>query len=156
MYYAIIDTRSDVNAATCLLWGNDLQTIAKKVIAECKRVLDEDYEDMTLDEIEEEYEDAYFDEYRSLKRKRKITAETLCGFVFSVGDLSIEVADICEGYSSLSLSFDKYVQDKPELYVWKMAGGIIESEEQLNAMNDELLALCDMGSAAELNYFCRR
>ena len=56
----------------------------------------------------------------------------------------------------MSLSFDKYVQDKPELSVWKMAGGIIESEEQLNAMNDELLALCDMGSAAELNYFCRR
>lgn len=157
MYYAILDTRSDVTSSTYFLWGEEPKDLAKKVLEECKKSLDDDYEGMTLDEIEEEYEDAYFDEYRLLKKKRKITTATLCGFVFSIGDLSIEVAAACDGYSALVLAFDEYAVDKPSLSMWKMASSCDETEESLASMNDELLALCESYIENDgLQYFSRR
>lgn len=157
MYYAIIDTRSDVTAATFFTSGADLRSLASKIIAECKKTLDEDYEDMSLDEIEEEYEDAYFDEYRALKRKRKITTDTLDGFTFSISDLSIEVAAVCDGYSSLVSAFDEYVKDKAFLSQWKMVSNCAETDEELAAMNDELLALCESDIGKDgMKYFSRR
>lgn len=156
MYYAILDTRSDVTAATVLLWGDELKSVAAKIVAECKRVLDDECEDMTLDEIEEEYEDAYLDEYKALRRKRKISAESLQGFQFYIGDISIEVAVVCEGYSRLSLFFDKYVEGKMMLSEWRMAESIVEDEGNLSAMRDELLALADAGETSDMNYFIRR
>lgn len=156
MYYAIVDSRSDVTAATYLLWGETWNDVAKKLTRSCKQLMDEEYEDMSLDEIEEEYEEAVLDDYRALRRKRKVAADHVRGFYFEIGDMVVEVSAVCEDYESLKRAFAAYVSDKPELAGWKMAEQCEETDDVLSAMNDELLSLCDSAPFMEsLSYFVR-
>ena len=140
MYYALIDSRSDVYAETSLLWG-DLQDIASGLIEQCDTLI-ESMDDMSMEELEDEYY-CEFDSYRELSEKEDVEYDDIYNFSFVLSDLTIEIGCLVESYDELVSAFEEYTEDKITLDEWKLVSEFDETEENLAELDKEIRSLND-------------
>lgn len=153
--YALIDSRSDCEAVTHLAWGN-LRNIADSLIEDCESVVQSYLDDMTMEELEAEYY-CEFEDYKALKICDAPTEEMLASFTFTLSDCSVNVGCLVEGYQELVKAFSEYTEDKWTLDIWSMAPDIEETEENLQALDDELRSLNDdLDDDRDLQFFVEK
>ena len=152
MWYSLIDGRSSCVAITHLAWGT-LEDIANDIINECYELISNMTIGMDEDEIEEEYgEDiAYFNEFESCEIH---TEEMIRMFQFCIGDCTIDVGCLVEGYPALVEAYAEYAEDKWTLDEWRLVPEIEETDDNLFELDEELRALNDIfDEDCELKYF---
>lgn len=152
MWYSLIDGRSSCTAITHLAWGT-LEDIANDLINECNMLIDSMTDGMDEDEIEEEYGDdlAEFKEFEDCK---KHTEEMIRSFYFSIGDCTVDVGCLVQGYPELVEAYAEYAEDKWTLNEWRLVPEIEETDEVLFELDEELRSLNDhCGTDCEMKYF---
>lgn len=152
MWYSLIDSRSSCIAQTHLAWGT-LEDIANDLINECSMLISTMTEDMDEDEIEEEYGDeiANFKEFEDCDN---YTEEMIMGFYFRIGDCTVDVGCLVQGYQALVEAYVEYAEDKWTLDEWRLVPEIEETDEVLFELDDELCSLNDdFCTDREMKYF---
>lgn len=140
MYYALIDERGPCDAQTILAWGS-LKQIADTLVEEC-RMLMENTDSMSMEELEEEYY-CEFDDYKKLVTCKNPTFEMLYRFSFTLSDCTTDVACLVEGYPALVEAFAEYAEDKTTLDPWRLVPTIEETQENLEKLDCEIRSLND-------------
>lgn len=155
IFYALIDSRSDCTAETHLAWG-DLQAITDALIEECDLIINSFLDDMTMEDLEAEYY-CEFEDYKALKDCDSPTEEMIASFTFTLSDCSVNVGCLVEGYQELVKAFSEYTKDKWTLDIWSMVPDIEETEENLQALDDELRSLNeDLDDDRDLQFFVEK
>ena len=153
MYYALVDMRSSCVAMTALAWGS-LAEIADMLISECD-MLRESTDGTSLEALEDEYY-CEFDDYKELAECDDPVFKMIENFSFTLGDCTIDVGCLVEGYSELVKAFDEYVEDKITLCCWRLVPEIEETEENLSRLDEELRSLNEDLSREDYEYFVAR
>ena len=156
MYYALVDMRGTCCATTALAWG-DLKQVANMLISECETLI---YDTCSLDNVsEEELEEEYYcelDSYRELAECESPTKSMIESFSFVLGDCTIDVGCLVEGYAALVKAYEAYAEDKMTLDEWRLVPEIEETEENLSQLDEELRSLNDDVSGGEYEFFVER
>ena len=156
MYYALVDMRGTCCATTALAWG-DLKQIADTLISECETLI---YDTCNLDNLsEEELEEEYyceFDDYIELAECECPTKGMLESFSFVLGDCTINVGCLVEGYTALVKAFGEYTEDKMTLDMWSLVPEIEETDENLSQLDEELRSLNEDISCGEYEFFVEK
>ena len=152
MWYSLIDDRSSCVAMTHLAWGT-LEDIANDLINECNLLIDSMTEGMDEDEIEEEYGDEIA-EFRKFEECDEHTEAMIQAFQFWIGDCTVDVGCLVQGYPALVEAYVEYAEDKLSLDEWRLIPEIEETDENLSELDDELRSLNDgYGTNCEMQYF---
>ena len=152
MWYSLIDERSSCEAFTQLLWGT-LENIANSLINECYELIGNLTMGMDDDEIESEY-GSDIAELEEFENCESYSEEMIRSFYFSIGDCSVDVGCLVEGYPALVEAFAEYAEDKWTLDEWRLVPEIEETNENLSELAGELYSLNDdCGTDCEMKYF---
>ena len=152
MYYALVDCRSSCIAMTHLAWGT-LEDIANDLINECNELIGSMTDGMDEEEIQEEYGDDIA-EFREFEDCDNPTEEMIASFYFSIGDCTVDVGCLVQGYPALVEAFAEYTEDKMTLDEWSLVPEIEETDDVLFELDDELRELNDaFGTDCEMKYF---
>ena len=156
MYYALVDMRGTCCATTALAWG-DFKQIADMLISECETLISDtcDLDNLSEEELEEEYY-CEFDAYRELAECESPTEQMLKSFSFVLGDCTVDVGCLVEGYAALVKAFEEYTEDKWTLDAWSLVPDIEETEENLCRLDEELRSLNDDLSLGEYEFFVEK
>jgi hypothetical protein len=140
---------------THLAWGT-LQDIANDLINECNELIDSMTEGMDEDEIEEEYGDNIA-EFREFEKCENLTETMIRSFYFSIGDCTVDVGCLVEGYTALVEAWAEYTEDKMTLDEWCLVPEIDETDDVLFELDDELRSLNDyISDSSVLKYFTEK
>lgn len=152
MYYALVDCRSSCIAMTHLAWGT-LQDIANELINECNELIATMTDGMDEEEIAEEYGDD-ISEFREFEACDDPSEAMIASFYFCIGDCTVDVGCLVQGYPALVEAFAEYTDDKMTLDEWSLIPEIEETDDVLFELDDELRSLNDaFGTDCEMKYF---
>ena len=152
MWYSLIDGRSSCIAITHLAWGT-LEDIANDLINECNMLIDTMTDGMDEDEIEEEYGDDIA-EFKEFEDSDTHSEDMIRSFYFSIGDCTVDVGCLVQGYPALVEAYAEYAEDKWTLDEWRLVPEIEETDDNLFELDDELRSLNDnCGTDCEMKYF---
>lgn len=112
MYYAIIDSMSDVSRLATVAYGVKLSDVAEWFVAELKDTY-EMYNDGTTNEDDEKVL-KQCEDLLDMAKADALEKIDLEGLSFAVCDISVELYGIYDTYEEFTSAFLEFVKDKPK------------------------------------------
>lgn len=136
MWYALVEISSDYHMENRLFFGEEMETVAKKLEESCDLAMQFDLEEMTMDEIDGYYTEGY-DDYEALSEAP--SAELIASFQFQCNDAVVKVLCLTDSYGALVQAFGGCAKGK--LRGWQLVSDLEETDWMLTKLDQELKAL---------------
>ena len=112
MYFALIDSKSEISELTTVAYGVNISDIAEWFVDEFEETLEmyADYDELQQDESVLEQSR----QIRELARENALDMSDVDGLYFSFDDISVELYGIYDGFEEFSKAFCEFVSQKPK------------------------------------------
>ena len=151
MWYVLMENSVEYYKEHRLLFGAEIEAVAKKLMQFCDVAMQFDLEEMSMDDIDGYYTEGY-DDYEALE---EAPSEALIrNFRFQCNDAEIRVLSLTETYEDFQLEYSRLAPGRLRNFV--PIDGLEGDERMLKKLDEELKALSDGQTPEKMECFVER